>query len=448
MEQLLENTLLGGVMILTVAVLRRIFRGRLSPNVTLLLWAVCFARLMTPVSWRSGLSIYALPALAGKLVRGSAAGLPQLPASGVTPAEQGTVSGQGLTVLVYLAGAAVLAALFVLVWCSTRRVRSIAPGAESDPRRAGLPAGTVLREGDMRGAPLTFGALRPNVVLTPGLYGPELRWVLAHEGFHVRRRDNLWHYAMAAAVAVHWFNPAVWLMAGLVRRDVEMSCDRAVLRRLGADRRAEYANTLIALSTKTESPAFCRGFGPKRTEERIVAIMKFKKTTFFGLLVALTLVLCTTVAFATSPEETEDAFSPAAREAEGSLDYEEQTNNIFSPDGLYAIMPDGQVIDALTGEIIPNLWVDLDASDLPIDDQLNDEMNNFVNEFNKNHPNSLPPAAPKTDAYVIMPDGQVEVVDRDGAYLPGLDRMKEEILKVRSEISGLRTEIRALEEAL
>ncbi len=42
----------------------------------------------------------------------------------------------------------------------------------------------------------------------------------------------------------------------------------------------------------------------------------------------------------------------------------------------------------------------------------------------------------------------VEVIDREDGDLPGLDRMKEEILKVRSEISGLRTEIRALEEAL
>ncbi len=431
MEQLMENTLLGGVMILAAALMRRVLRGKISPNVTLLLWAVCLARLMTPVRWSSALSLYALPALAGRPAGGGAA---SLPAPGATAAASGTGSGHGTAMIVYLAVAAVLAALFVLAWFSTRRrVRNVAPVAESDPRRAGLPAGTVLREGDMRGAPLTFGALRPNVVLTPGLDGRALRWVLVHEGVHVRRRDNLWHYAMAAALAVHWFNPAVWLMAGLLRRDVELSCDRAVLCRLGADRRAEYANALIDLSKKAESPAFCHGFGLKRTEERIVAIMKYKKTTVCGLLAALVLILGATAVFATSPEG--DAAPDAATQV---VDKSWQGLDI-----LYAIMPDGQVIDATTGEIIPGLRADVDESSLPIDD----EMDDFVKWYNENYPDSLPPAAPKTDAFVIMPDGQVEVVDRDGAYLPELERMMEDLSEVEKEIMGLRTPIGAHENA-
>ena len=153
----------------------------------------------------------------------------------------------------------------------------------------------------MRGAPLTFGAVRPTVVLSPGLKAPELDYVLAHEGAHVRRRDNLWHYAMAAALVFHWFNPAVWLMAALLRRDVEMACDRAALCALGTERRAEYARTLVKLSTQAEGYAFCHGFGQKRAEERIKAIMKFRKITFAGVALALTMVLGLTVAFASSP---------------------------------------------------------------------------------------------------------------------------------------------------
>ena len=438
MEQLLENTVLGGVMILAAALLRWVLRGKISPNVTLLLWAVCLARLMTPVRWSSALSLYALPALAGRPVRGSVA---NLPAPGVTAAESGTGSGHGTAAVVYLAVAAVLAALFVLAWFSTRRrVRSVAPVAESDPRRAGLPAGTVLREGDMRGAPLTFGALRPNVVLTPGLDGRALCWVLIHEGVHVRRRDNLWHYAMAAALAVHWFNPAVWLMAGLLRRDVELSCDRAVLSRLGADRRAEYANALIDLSKKTESPAFCHGFGLKRTEERIVAIMKYKKTTVCGLLAALVLILGATAVFATSPEG--DAAPDAATQVVDKSELPEWVRQmldgiegvcgsgdtggapvevVLKTDGLYVIMPDGQA----------------------------EKMDDYVKWFNENHPDALPSTDPESGAYyvLIMPGDQVEVVDRDGACLPELERMMEDLSEASKEIMGLRTPIGAHENA-
>ena len=155
----------------------------------------------------------------------------------------------------------------------------------------------------MEGAPLTFGALRPTVVLSPGLEGEQLACVLAHEGVHARRRDNLWHYAMALALVVHWWNPAVWLMARLLRRDIELSCDRAAVKKLGTERRADYALALVSLATQGEGPAFSHTFGRKLTEERIRSIMKFKKTSVIGAILSLTLVLALTVAFASEPVE-------------------------------------------------------------------------------------------------------------------------------------------------
>ena len=175
--------------------------------------------------------------------------------------------------------------------------------AREGTRYAALPKCARLREGPLDGVPLTFGVARPTVVLTPGLGGAELACVLVHEGVHARRRDNLWHYATAAALTVFWWNPAVWLMARLIRRDVELSCDRAAVRRLGAERRAEYAAALVTLSTQAEGGAFCQGFGPKRTEERIIAIMKYKKTTWAGIALAMVLVLSMTVVFASTPED-------------------------------------------------------------------------------------------------------------------------------------------------
>lgn len=154
----------------------------------------------------------------------------------------------------------------------------------------------------MEGAPLTFGALRPTVVLSPGLDGEALDCVLAHEGVHAARRDNLWHYATALALVVHWWNPAVWLMSRLLRRDIELSCDRAALKRLGEDRRADYAQALVSLATQGSGPAFCQTFGRKAAEERILSIMKFKKTSIIGVIFTLSLVLAVTVTFASEPK--------------------------------------------------------------------------------------------------------------------------------------------------
>lgn len=329
MGQLLENTVLGGVMILASALARRLLRRRMNPNAALLLWALCLLRLLTPVPVRSPLSVYGLrapeqvreAAPAAVFAEGGSAGPAGSPPLCVTAAGEaegtvgrdadlgaGKISGDlgksgGFSAggAIYITVTALLAFLTLRAWLRVRRGVRAAPLASHRPEGA-LPARARLRVGRVPGAPLTFGVLRPDVVVMPGLRGEKLRYVLAHEAVHVRRGDNLWHYAAALAVCVHWFNPAVWLMASLIRRDVELSCDRAVVAGASGDIRAGYANAVIELSAGGGA-AFASGFGRKRTEERIVSIMKYKRTTAAGLLAAVMLVGTLALTLGGSPTE-------------------------------------------------------------------------------------------------------------------------------------------------
>ena len=319
MAQLLQNAVYGTAMILAAAVLRRAMKDRLAPEARLALWAVCLFRLLTPAAPESVLSLWRLfvPEAQSVSPLPDAVFTPAVPAVGEpaapvaapeflpapAPVETGFPWEMFLSGL-WLAAGVGLGLWFVRSYLRTRRaVDCAAPVGRDDPRYASLPRYVRLREGPVDGAPLTFGAVRPTVVLTPGLSGTELECVLAHEGVHARRRDNLWHYVTAAALAAHWWNPAVWLMARLLRRDIELACDRAAVKRLGAERRAEYANALVSLATKAEGPAFCQTFGRKSVEERIIAIMKYKKTTVAGAALTLALVLAVTVGFASNPAE-------------------------------------------------------------------------------------------------------------------------------------------------
>ena len=312
MTQLLQNAAYGTALILAAALLRRALKDRLMPEARLALWAVCLFRLLTPAAPESVLSLWGLfrprqtPAVSAPA---PVAGAPQL----YTPVQAGpspaapAIPWETVLFAVWLVVGGLLAARYVLSWRRTRRAVSCAiPIERDDPRYASLPKCARLREGPMEGAPLTFGAVKPTVVLTPGLGGEALDCVLAHEGVHAKRRDNLWHYAMALALVVHWWNPAVWLMARLLRRDIELSCDRAAVRKLGPDKRADYANTLVSLATQGNSPAFCQTFGRKAAEERILSVMKFKKTSIVGAVLSLALVLAVTVAFASEPKTPAD----------------------------------------------------------------------------------------------------------------------------------------------
>lgn len=320
MTQLLQNAAYGAALILTVAVLRRVLKDRLVPEARLALWAVCLFRLLTPAAPESVFSLWGLPKLFApeKQAAPSLNAAGYIPAAGTpvpapTPQADPGISWETALLILWLAASVVLTARYVLIWTRTRRAVACAiPLDQSDMRYSSLPKCARLREGPMAGAPLTFGTMRPTVVLSPGLDGTELDCVLAHEGVHARRRDNLWHYAMALAMVLHWWNPAVWLMSHLLRRDIELSCDRAAVRRLGADRRADYARALVSLSTQAEGPAFCQTFGRKAAEERILSVMKFKRTSIIGVIFSLTLVLAVTAAFASEPKTddgTQDAYS-------------------------------------------------------------------------------------------------------------------------------------------
>ena len=46
-----------------------------------------------------------------------------------------------------------------------------------------------------------------------------LRHVLAHELTHYAHKDHIWSLLRCLALALHWYNPLVWLAAALSKRD-------------------------------------------------------------------------------------------------------------------------------------------------------------------------------------------------------------------------------------
>ena len=131
-----------------------------------------------------------------------------------------------------------------------------------------------------------------------------LAYVLEHEYTHIRRFDALRKWLLAAALCLHWFNPCVWLMYILAGRDMELSCDEAVLR-AGADR-SGYALTLLALEEERGrwSPSGSH-FSRNATEERIKTIMKRKQISLAALLAVLVVMSIATTVFATNAPETD-----------------------------------------------------------------------------------------------------------------------------------------------
>lgn len=127
-----------------------------------------------------------------------------------------------------------------------------------------------------------------------------------NEFAHIRRFDTMIKLVMVTALCVHWFNPFVWLMYVMANRDIELSCDEAVIRIFGENVRLAYALTLIELEERRNRFApLVNNFSKNAIEERIQAIMLYKKASILTSCIAFILIISSVAVFATSAQASE-----------------------------------------------------------------------------------------------------------------------------------------------
>ena len=306
MLSLLELSLTGGVFILAVVVVRALAMNRLPRQAFLLLWAVALARLLLPFSIPSPTSLYSAAGHLGEGFR--RAGI--VTAGGTDAA--GAAAQEAVIpwmALLWAAGALACALCFLLPHLRGRREWNASLPVEDPFVTAWLDGHPIRRRvrvrcSDRVDSPLTYGLLRPVILLPKTLDRSDvsrLAFVLTHEMAHIRRFDALSKLLLAAAACLHWFNPLVWVMLVLANRDLELSCDAAVVRLYGAEARAPYARTLLELEARrSRFLPLCSAFNKNALEERIGAIMRSRKTSAAALAVALVLVVALTAVLATN----------------------------------------------------------------------------------------------------------------------------------------------------
>lgn len=128
--------------------------------------------------------------------------------------------------------------------------------------------------------PFVIGLFRPNIYLPEEMEWHEQSYILIHERIHIRRGDHIWRILAYVALCLHWFNPLVWVAFFLSERDMEMSCDEAVIRKFGSQIKKEYSTSLLTMTVGHRvgqglSPAFAEG----NTDGRIRNVLHYKKPT-------------------------------------------------------------------------------------------------------------------------------------------------------------------------
>lgn len=316
----ISATLAAGALLL----FRFLFKKRLPAAFCYLLWGVVLFRLCVPVS----LPLLPLP-FAGRAADSAGVfvtvdylgqGGAPLTLSGVPAAGESLLS---VCSIIWIVGLALLF-LWGLAgrWAFWWRLRAALPAPELLPlleacrSRVGVRRRVILRTLPVD-SPLAYG-LRPRICLPPGCLGESqasLTHILLHELVHIRRGDAAIKTLFLVVCAVHWFNPAVWLCFFLLQRDLERSCDEAVLAILGEDEKADYAETLLRFSARQHYSfgAAYLAFGESALKTRIGTIIRYKRLSRGKLLLCGLLVTLLGLVIAVNPVSAPRRYSFVSR---------------------------------------------------------------------------------------------------------------------------------------
>lgn len=154
-------------------------------------------------------------------------------------------------------------------------------------------ASASVWECDRIPSPFVLGIIRPRIYIPFRMPKQEQAYILAHEQCHIRRLDPLWKLIAFLLLAVYWWNPLVWCAFFYLVRDMEMSCDEAVIEQFGNEIKQGYSNSLLSFAMERHPYSFAPiAFGEGDAGRRIKNVLNFKKPqTWAAILVIVLLVV-------------------------------------------------------------------------------------------------------------------------------------------------------------
>ncbi|MFZ7102381.1 MAG: DUF5301 domain-containing protein [Peptococcaceae bacterium] len=356
---ILNMSLTAGIVIILVLLVRLPLRK--APKIfSYALWAVVLFRLLCPVSFSSDLSLvgtFHTPAV----TNGNIAYIPadivhaanpqvDLPLPGVSE-----VINESLPQSAEQTGAAPPKgpmAIATLLWFGGIAVLLVYSMASLLPLKRKLTGAVLLRENiylaEHLAMPFVSGVIRPKIYLPSTLSEREREYIILHEQIHIRRFDHIIRLVSFLALTLHWFNPLVWVAFILSGKDMEMSCDEAVLKKLDGDIRADYAASLLSLATDRKIIAGAPlAFGEGDTKSRIKNVMNYKKPAFGAVIAAVIVCIAVAVLLLANPAET-----PELPEAASVLSLDMEQFNEYESLGAVTVTDSGDmktVLAALSG---------------------------------------------------------------------------------------------------
>ena len=266
-QTILTTSFHGSIVILAVLLLRLVLRKAPKKHICML-WVLAGLRLLMPIPLESNFSL-------------------QPPDIRISV----PVNLSAILPVIWIAMAVLIGAYSVVSYIHLRRKVMDA---------VKIPGGW---ESDRIETAFVLGFIKPKIYIPTGMSGETRKQILAHERTHLDKGDHWIKMIGFLALALHWFNPLVWVSYILLCKDIEMACDERVVQFMELDERKAYSSALLRCSTNHAHYAACPvAFGEISVKYRIKSILNYRKPGFWISLLAVIAFVFVAVCLMTSPK--------------------------------------------------------------------------------------------------------------------------------------------------
>ena len=264
LNNLLTASIHGSIVILAVILLRLILR-KTPKKYICLLWLLAGIRLLMPIEIRSDLSLQ-----------------PEF-----------TLPGWNIPALLPWVWGIVAICFGIYSLVSYMKLRSKVQ--EAVRIRGGW-------ECDKIDTAFILGFIKPRIYIPMGMTRQARKHILEHERTHLDKGDHWIKMIGFLALALHWFNPLVWIAYILLCKDIEMACDERVVQFMELDERKSYSAALLSCSSRqmhfSANPV---AFGEVSVKQRILSVLNYKKPSFWISLLGVAAFFFVAICLVTSP---------------------------------------------------------------------------------------------------------------------------------------------------
>lgn len=313
---ILNISFTAAIVAIAVILLRLLFKK--APRwITCLLWALVGLRLLFPFAIESKLSV--IPSTDMFTVASTPQSSDVLKVHTGNNALNNTVNQQ-LTSMPEPQQALELMDILAIVWVSVAALVLIY-GIISYMMmflrvRTAIPLKKNIYQSENVKSPFVLGFIKPKIYIPFNLSGRTLKYVLAHEEAHIKRKDHIVKPFAYLLLCFHWFNPLMWLSYVLLCRDIEVACDEKVIKDYSINKRKNYAFALLNCKVNRSNIAVCPvAFGEVNVSDRIKKTLCYKKPAMWIIALAIVISVISSGCLLTNPKaETTPEETPTVNE--------------------------------------------------------------------------------------------------------------------------------------